>query len=291
MEQTEIRLPQDVEEIVRLLGFTNKEETNFLSFLNLDDATFETVSIDILNAIKNVVNEDSFALGLLNENPQLAEISNTEYRLAAEQLKKVITSSEEFSDVKKEFFLNVIDLISQSLMNIKKRLDKSELDLVTVNIECVSDDIQIPKYSHIGDAGMDIRAAEDYVIKPGETILIRTGIKVAIPEGYELQVRPRSGLSLKTKLRISNAPGTLDSGFRGEVCVIAENTDAPIKDIIIQDGKVLSICRGSDIAISKGDRIAQLVLAKYVVANFSQVNDIKVIGNDRKGGFGSTGVQ
>src|SRR5574344_2884718 len=85
-------------------------------------------------------------------------------------------------------------------------------------------DAVIPTYAHTGDAGMDIRAIEDVELNPHETKIIHTGIAVAIPEGYELQVRPRSGLSLKTPLRVSNTPGTIDSGYRDEIGIIISNT-------------------------------------------------------------------
>ena len=86
-------------------------------------------------------------------------------------------------------------------------------------------DVILPKYSHPGDAGMDIYANEEILIKPQETVLIGTGLKLEIPIGFEIQVRPRSGLSLKTPLRIANSPGTADSGYRGELKVIIRSEE------------------------------------------------------------------
>jgi dUTP pyrophosphatase len=134
-------------------------------------------------------------------------------------------------------------------------------------------DAVIPTYAHPGDAGMDIRTIEDVELNPHETKIIHTGIAVALPVGYELQVRPRSGLSLKTPLRIPNAPGTIDSGYRDEIGVIMENIS------------------NEAFKISKGDRIAQLVLAKYAVIDFIETNDVKTIGDNRGGGFGHTGIK
>jgi len=134
-------------------------------------------------------------------------------------------------------------------------------------------DAVIPTYAHPGDAGMDIRAIEDVELNPHETKIIHTGIAVALPVGYELQVRPRSGLSLKTPLRIPNAPGTIDSGYRDEIGVIMENTS------------------NEAFKINKGDRIAQLVLAKYATADFVETEDVKTIGDNRDGGFGHTGIK
>ena len=120
---------------------------------------------------------------------------------------------------------------------------------------------------------MDVRAAETVTIQSGETMLVPTGLKVAIPDGYEIQVRPRSGLSLKIALRLANAPGTIDAGYRDEMQVIIQNTAAD-----------------TSYTIEKGDRIAQLVLQRVPKLLFRQVDDVKAIGSDRGGGFGSTGV-
>ena len=87
-------------------------------------------------------------------------------------------------------------------------------------IEKYREDAVIPTYAHEGDAGMDLYAAEDVIIAPGTSVLVPTGLKMAIPVGYEVQIRPRSGVSLKTALRIPNSPGTIDSGYRDEVNVI-----------------------------------------------------------------------
>lgn len=145
---------------------------------------------------------------------------------------------------------------------------------VNVFVEICREDIKVPQYANAEDAGMDVRAAEKTVINPGETVLIPTGLKVAIPDGYEIQVRPRSGLSLKTPLRIPNAPGTIDAGYREEICIIMQNTSE--KD---------------PFTVEKGDRIAQFVLQKVPKIQFTEVENVKTIGADRGGGFGSTGVK
>ena len=91
---------------------------------------------------------------------------------------------------------------------------------VIVYVEICREGINLPKYQNLFDAGMDVAAAEDIKIFPTQTIVVPTGLKMAIPEGYEIQVRPRSGLSLKTPLRIANAPGTIDTFYRDEVGII-----------------------------------------------------------------------
>ena len=143
----------------------------------------------------------------------------------------------------------------------------------TVYIEKMSDDIVTPVYASEGDAGMDIRANEDIIIKPHETKLVSTGIKIAIPNGYEIQVRPRSGMSLKTNLRIANSPGTIDSGYRDELKIIVTN-----------------ISMNEDLIINKNDRIAQIVLCKYEKIYFKEIKYIKTIEGNRGGGFGHSGI-
>ena len=162
---------------------------------------------------------------------------------------------------------------------------------ILIPIEYCREDAKMPTYAHLTDAGMDIYLTEDVTIHPGETKLIPTGIKVAIPLGYELQVRPKSGRSLKSKLRIANTPGTIDAGYRDEICIIADNIDQVIKGGELDEaGRLTGILWGSDITLGKGEKIAQLVLSEVPKAVFYEVESVAAIENDgRKGGFGSTG--
>lgn len=155
-----------------------------------------------------------------------------------------------------------------------------------IEVEVVRD-IVLPKYAHIGDAGADVRSAIDIDIKPGETVLIPLGFKMNIPMSYQIEVRPRSGLSLKTPLRLSNSPGTIDSGYKDEICVIMTNTSRKNKGNYNLDEK--DNHQGT-YHIAKGDRVAQIVLTKYEVINFVTVDSIDK-NNDRGGGFGHTGVE
>lgn len=163
--------------------------------------------------------------------------------------------------------INKEEIVKEILTIINKPKD--------LYVEIIRDDIKLPTYAHEGDAGMDIRAAIDVIIEPNTTVVVPTGLKVAIPEGYELQIRPRSGLSLKTSLRLPNAPGTVDSGYRDELGIIVHN-----------------ISLTESFEIKKGDRIAQLVLNKYEQINVVQVekDGLNNIGTNRHGGFGSSGI-
>ena len=144
---------------------------------------------------------------------------------------------------------------------------------IDIYVEICREEIELPQYARLFDAGMDIKAACDVTVSPNETTLVPTGLKMAIPEGYELQVRPRSGLSLKTALRLPNSPGTIDAGYRDEIHVIVSNTscDAPY-------------------SISKGDRIAQFVLCEVPRIKFIITDSVAEIGTNRGGGLGSSGI-
>ena len=133
-------------------------------------------------------------------------------------------------------------------------------------------DVPLPGYATPGSAGMDIRAAikEDVILKPGLVELIPTNISVEIPVGYEIQVRPRSGLAANHSIGILNSPGTIDSDYRGEV-----------KIIIMNFGK-------EEFKISKGDRVAQLIVSKVYTAKIEEVKDLNS-SHRGEGGFGHTG--
>ena len=174
-------------------------------------------------------------------------------------------------------------------MRIQMMKEKSGMS-TEIFVERMQEDAVLPKYAHDGDAGMDLYSVTDTVIRPGETVLIHTGLKFAIPYGYEVQIRPRSGLSLNTPLRIPNAPGTIDSGYRGEICIIMENTSPES----YSGGQVLSLKdKGNQKGpyhIQKGDRIAQMVIAKVEECTFNECADVSAIGENRGGGFGSSGI-
>lgn len=165
--------------------------------------------------------------------------------------------------------------------------------MIDVFVEIVREDVTLPSYANPYDAGMDVCTAEEIIIKPGETRIIPTGLKFAIPEGYEIQVRPRSGISLKTPLRIANSPGTIDAGYRDELGIIINNTSPEGATSDSSDTFITLDSKGNkkgSYIIRKGERIAQLILAKVPRMNIITVDAVKDIGTDRGGGFGSTGV-
>lgn len=130
--------------------------------------------------------------------------------------------------------------------------------------------LPLPAYATDGAAGMDVVGAEDVTLAPGARHAVATGLSMAIPPGYEIQVRPRSGLALKHGISVPNTPGTIDSDYRGELKVILINLGP------------------EPFAIARGDRVAQLVLAPVVQATWHEVAELDATARG-EGGFGSTG--
>jgi len=132
-------------------------------------------------------------------------------------------------------------------------------------------DLPMPAYAHPGDAGADLRAAEEVVLPPGGRAVVRTGVAVAVPDGYAAFVHPRSGLAARHGVTLVNTPGTVDAGYRGEVRVVLINTD-----------------RAEPFTVRRGDRIAQLVVQPVARARFLDVGELPASPRG-DGGFGSTG--
>lgn len=183
---------------------------------------------------------------------------------------------------------------------IEKHAHKiAEINDIKVKIKRTHPDATLPRYAHDGDAGFDLVAVEDVIIEPGETKLVRTGLAVELPPGYELQVRPRSGVTLKTKLRVQS--GTVDSNYRGEIGVIVDN----IAPLYLADGwgpalegtaylvDGFKITDGNFVygtyIIRKGDRIAQAVINAVPRASFVEVDELSE-SERGTGGFGSSGT-
>ena len=151
-----------------------------------------------------------------------------------------------------------------------------EKAVVTIQVRRADhcEDVPLPEYESEHASGMDLRAAVDepVVLQPGERALIPTGISIALPPGYEAQVRPRSGLALKHGIILPNSPGTIDSDYRGMVQVILMNLGR------------------EPFVIRRGDRIAQLVISRVERAIWEEVEELPPTRRDR-GGFGSTGIR
>lgn len=188
-------------------------------------------------------------------------------------LNEILALKEKYpSEIKRE----ILDLTGSAYENIfedilvafEERLDSIPI----IKIQRLHPNAVLPTYAHPGDQGADIYAIEDIVLPAhSHGNLIHTGLAAVIPTGWALAIRPRSGMSLKTGMRIANSPGTIDELYRNEIGIIADNIS------------------GEDIVIHSGDRIAQFILEKNYRGKFEEIPDISAYSTDRGEGFGSSG--
>jgi dUTP pyrophosphatase len=283
-----------VEEVREALSQLNNLDGNSIDaiavLLSMDDAQFELVSPGILDSFLRSLNTTNARLMLaqsINATGSTAESVQNEFLQLVNEVDTITDLTAPKRDFLKKLLRGINTAISET-EGIAKRYIQIPF------VKC-HPNAKMPEYAHPDDSGMDVYAVDDYVIHPGETKLIPTGIKVAVPNGYEIQIRPKSGRALKTKMRIANSIGTVDAGFRGELQVIIENIEPPIKDITYDfddNGRpiVTSILRGSDMTIGKGEKFAQLVLMEVPKAVLFQAENLD--DTERAdGGFGSSGLK
>lgn len=259
------------------------------SIMDLSDENFETLKSEMLGIFIDSLNTPSIEKELrtlvLTEN-----LSSESIKKDFEEAIKIIDSIPDLTESKKYFIKTIFTMTTGKLQDIIGDIDK------VIEIPCeLEEGVNLPVYAHETDAGLDIYAREEITINPGETIIIPTGIKCAIPEGYAILIQPRSGQSAKTKLRIANSPGLIDSGYRDDIGVIIENIEPPFKDIDYEfDDKgeihIKSIEHGKAYTIAEGQRFAQMRLVEVPKAEFVKVESVGEIGEDRGGGFGSSGI-
>lgn len=287
----------DLEQVLKLFNdiMGTEEDKSFgdalTSLFNMDDEKFALISPGILQSFQQSVNNPNDKLGLvqaLNANGATAEDLVASFNIIAD----AVDSIEEISQIKRDFLKSLL----ATLTNAVNETEGIAKRFVQIPVELCHPDAKIPQYANTSDSGMDVYALDDYTIAPGETKLIPTGIKFALPPGYEIQVRPKSGRALKTKLRIANTPGTVDAGYRDEIKVIVENIEPPIKDIeydFDDNGTpiIKSILHGAAHTIGKGEKFCQLVLMEVPKAALYRVEQVGEIGENRGGGFGSTGLK
>lgn len=280
-----------------LLSEDNEENAilkQFMTLLSMDEENFKLLAPGVLQSFQQTLNNPNDKISLvqsLNASGAKAEDLLQIFLPMVDEIDEI----EGLSDQKKDFLKEVMG----SVVNAVQETEGIAKRIIQIPIELCHPDAKIPQYANIDDSGLDIYALDDYTIAPGETKLIPTGFKVALPPGYELQVRPKSGRALKTKLRIANTPGTIDAGYRDEVGIIVENVEPPIRMIHIDYSKELlpetpisfgAIEYGQSYTIGKGEKFAQLVLSEVPKAAFFRVDSVEEIGDNRGGGFGSTGI-
>lgn len=281
-------------EAIDLEGAATDGTALFGAILAMPEDQFEIIAPTILDNMQRSMNDSNSRIALiaaLNNTGYKGEELSGMYVEICEEIEKQMT---DISPQKRDWIKQVLGIVVNAINEtegIAKRY-------ITIPYEICHEKAKEPAYAHVTDSGMDVFALEDITLAPGEQRIIPIGIKVAIPAGYELQVRPKSGISAKTKLRIANAPGTIDAGYRDEIGIIVENIEPPIKDIqydFNDDGSVninsMSIIHGSSYTIGEGQKIAQLVLAEVPKVTLLKVEKVSDIGEDRGGGFGSTGLK
>ena len=234
-------------------------------FANLPDEQFAEIHTYITVGIENAYADPSFKKELKrltdSLSPEDYQMMMVTFGTITEEISKLDCLEE------KKSFLNLI-MNSMSAGIIEMYADPYD---IVVPIQFFGDANEVPVYAHSTDAGADVFAAQDVII-PANCFgySISLGFAFALPRGWQAEARPRSGLSKKTRMRISNTPGTIDGGYRDELCLLVDNF-------------------GEELSFNRGDRICQLVLQPIYRMRFVPTANVKEIGEDRGGGFGSTG--
>ncbi len=243
------------------------------SILEMDDAIFEEGYDDI---IKLFDIEDNVEQALMEKiaycraNNLTIDDLLEENRMAAKEMPDEIFG--QISPAKQKF---IKYLMSLSTIINNKIIEKGLHQKVNVRVQRLPHNEKLPSYAHTeGDSGLDVFLTSDIIIEGGKSVVAPLGIKVVIPLGYEIQVRPRSGMSLNPayqNLFVANSPGTIDANYRDEVGVLLKNIGQ------------------TPIALTKGMKVAQLVLAPVIQLTWVEVPDVREFPTERMGGFGSTG--
>lgn len=233
--------------------------------LDMPDELFKTTFPHLVAEFKKSLKSGEFAESLVQPGMSAEQ---KEFHLAeiAETKQNLKELSSELIPEKISFIEIILDASIDAINKVPYR------DTVKVQVELCNDKAKLPTYANPTDAGCDVYATEEVMINGGETAIIPTGLKMAIPVGWMVSVRPRSGLSAKTGIRVANAPGTIDSAYRDEVGIILTNTG--IEPYVVHEG----------------DRIAQFVIEPAPMIKFETVNSVAEIGENRNGGFGHSGV-
>lgn len=276
-----------IEEINPALG--GFEE--FSALLSLPDEQFALIAplfLDELEKSFNNVEDKILLVQMMNLKGVKLEDLYESYTSLIEEIDAQFAQT--IPQIKRDFIKQMLALTYNSIADaqgIAKRV-------INIPIELTSENAKMPKYAHLGDGAVDLYSPADYTINPGETVIIPCDIKVALPYGYAFLIHPRSGTSAKTKLRVANSIGLVDSQYKGVIGVIVENIEPPIKNISYEfDDRgrpvITSIEHGKPYYIGKGERFAQMRLVEVPTINFYQVQSVDGIGEDRGGGFGSSG--
>ena len=267
------------------------------AILAMPDEQFEVVKPTLFSSIESTFNAPeakiAFAQMLNQQGLRIEDFSGNLDNLVA-AVDDLAVEGAELSESKKD----LLRFIFTTFVNTMEQSNMVSHRVITIPIELCREDAKLPKYATDGSAAMDIYSPEEYIINPGECVIIPTGLKVDIPIGYALLIQPRSGMSRKTKLRIANTPGLIDSDYHEEIGVIVENIEPPLLDTELDTNTgeffggtpILGNLYGNCYTIGKGERFAQMRLVEVPLVNWLQVNSLGTFENDHGAGFGSTGT-
>ena len=246
----------------------NQDIEQFIQIMEMPDKDFDKIYPMMRDKLTEVYTNPAYEAEVL-ANLQMEIKRNPDFNMeeqatAARDFIKTL-KDEDMSDNKKEFLQLVLE---NAVLKFVEVYDNPR-EKIKVKIQRINEDAVIPTYAHSSDAGADVNSVEEVTLAGGETKIVKTGFKVAIPKGYEIQIRPRSGISYKTPLRIANCVGTIDSSYRGEVGVIIWNSGA------------------EPYTIKKGEKIAQMLIAPTPMITWEET-EVKEDTDRGTGGFGST---
>ena len=284
------------DEIFGTLDNVFEDDTSGLEVISrilvMDDEQFEVIKGTLMDSIAATFNSPdariAFAQMVNQQGVRIEDLrGNIDDVVAA--IGQMAAEGIELNESKKDFlkfiFITFVNTLEDSNM-VSHRI-------INIPIELCREGAKLPAYATDGSAAMDIYSPEEYVIGPGECMIIPTGLKVNIPIGYALLIQPRSGLSRKTKLRVANTPGLIDSDYHEEIGVIIENIDPPIKDYEVvetEEGVIDGNLYGSSFTIGKGERFAQMRLVEVPLVHWLEVDSLGTFESDHGKGFGSTGA-
>lgn len=284
-------------------GVLGSEEADGLQVLGavlaMPDDSFETIKGTLFDSVKSTFNSPEAKIGfaqMMNQQGLRIEDFTNNLDELVQAVDDMAAEGVELNDSKKDF----LKFVFTTFINTMEESNMVPHRVITIPVEVCRDSAKLPTYATDGSAAMDIYSPAEYIIGPGECIIIPTGLKVNLPVGYALLIQPRSGMSRKTKLRVANTPGLIDSDYHEEIGVIIENIDAPIKDVELEQSigasmfgaaPILGNLYGSSFTIGKGERFAQMRLVEVPVVNWLPVESLGEFDNDHGAGFGSTGTK
>ena len=261
------------------------------AILAMPEETFENIKGVLCDSIEETFNDTESRIAfaqMMNQNGIRIEDFSDNLDELVRAVDELAVEGTELSESKKDF----LKFIFTTFINSMESSRAVSHRIIQIPVELCREDAKLPTYATDGSAAMDIYSTEEYTIAPGESIVIPTGLKVNIPKGYALLIQPRSGMSRKTKIRVPNSPGLIDSDYHEEIGVIVENIEPPLKDVDPSDpGTDYGKLYGSAYTIGKGERFAQMRLVEVPLVNWLPVSSLGEFDNDHGKGFGSTGVK